>query len=242
MSTSATPSLSLPTLLLLPGAGGEHHDWPAALRQRRDVVAPDLPGHGAAAPPGCAAIDDYADWVAAQAAEWGLSRYVAVGHSMGGAIALTLALRGAPGLVGLVVVGAGGRMRVTPLILDAARAGQLAPVTETIATYGWGPQTPAERIADWRARFLRNDPQVVYHDFLACDQFDILPRLAEIQLPALILVGDRDQMTPPKHARFLAERLLQAELRLFDNHGHMLPLEAPEELSQVLLTWRASIL
>lgn len=229
------------TLLLLHGAGGDGRDWPAALRQRHDVVALDLPGHGATAPPGCAAIDDYTDWVMARAVEQGLKRYVAVGHSMGGAIALTLALRGAPGLAGLAAVGAGGRMRVTPLILDAARAGQLAPVAEAIATYGWGPHTPAERIADWQARFLRNDPQVVYHDFLACDQFDVLPRLAEIQWPVLVLVGDRDQMTPPKHARYLAERLPQAQLHLFDNHGHMLPLEAPDELSQALLTWRTQL-
>ena len=235
---SAPAAASTPTLVLVHGAGGGLLDWPAELPQHPGVTALDLPGHGHSRPPGCVNIDDYADAVMRAIEAVRPTRYVVVGHSMGGAVAQTLALRAAPGLSGLVLIGTGARMRVAPAILAHARD-RLDVVAEAIATYGWGPQSRANDIAAWRARFLQTDPLVVYHDFLACDQFDSMERLGQIQTPALVMVGRYDQMTPLKYGRYLAEHLPRAELVTFETDGHMLPMENPDHLWQAIFEWLA---
>lgn len=64
-----------------------------------------------------------------------------------------------------------------------------------------------------------------------------LETLAAIgDVPAAVLVGDRDRLTPPPCARSIATALPQAELTVCPGAGHMLPLERPEEVSAALLT------
>jgi pimeloyl-ACP methyl ester carboxylesterase len=68
---------------------------------------------------------------------------------------------------------------------------------------------------------------VLYSDFLACDEFDVRDRLAELRQPALVLCGADDQMTPVRHAQFLASAINNAVLNIVQNAGHMAMLEQP---------------
>ena len=88
-------SVLRPTLVLIHDAGGDHLSWPAEMRRlpAYRVIALDLPGHGKTAGPGRQSVQDYARDVADFIDFIGLSRAVFVGHAMGGAIALTLAIR-----------------------------------------------------------------------------------------------------------------------------------------------------
>ena len=48
-------------------------------------------------------------------------------------------------------------------------------------------------------------PAAQVNDFLCCDKFDIMDRIGEIKLPALVIVGDQDNMTPPKYSQYLVD-------------------------------------
>ena len=83
-----------PDLILVHGAGGNHQHWGAAVRNLRsaNVYALDLPGHGRSSGNGRTAIADYAAFVVGFMDALGLQKAVIAGHSMGGAIATTMAL------------------------------------------------------------------------------------------------------------------------------------------------------
>ena len=109
-----------PPLLLIHGAGGSRLHWPPGIRRLTGwrVLAIDLPGHGDSPGPGERSIEAYTGCVLEWLDEYGVERVIPAGHSMGGAIALTLALQAPDRLAGMVLVGSGARLRVAPSILE----------------------------------------------------------------------------------------------------------------------------
>ncbi len=217
-----------PTLLLIHGAGGSRLTWPLELRRFAEaaVVTLDLPGHGRSHPPARAHIADYADDVTAVIDALNLEKVVVVGHSMGGAIAQMLALRHRDKVAGLVLIGAGARLPVSDAILSQALT-NLPTAVEFITRYAWAKNTPSALVEDGRQIMLNSDPAVLHGDFVACSRFNVMERLPQIQIPALIIAGADDKMTPPKFGRYLAEHIPHAELLLLDGAGHMMMLEQP---------------
>lgn len=65
-------------------------------------------------------------------------------------------------------------------------------------------------------------------------EMDLREALATIGVPTTVVVGTHDRLTPPSHARLLAETIPTAELETLDGLGHMLPLEAPDELATLI--------
>jgi pimeloyl-ACP methyl ester carboxylesterase len=221
-------------LLLVHGAGGTHLHWPEALRTLpgRRVLAVDLPGHGQAPLPGETTIPGYAGAILGMLDTLGIPRAVVAGHSMGGAIALSLAMD-APGRVaGLFLVGTGARLRVAPAILagsaDPARAAETA---EAMAAFSFGPAASAEERATLARGVAAQPAGVLHDDFAACDAFDAMARLGSIRAPAFVVVGEEDRLTPPKYSAFLRERLPGEGMLLVPGAGHMVATEAPEEVT-----------
>ena len=87
---------------------------------------------------------------------------------------------------------------------------------------------PRERLVELATRRMAETrASVLYGDFLACDEFDVRDRLAELRQPTLVLCGADDQMTPVRHAQFLASSINNAVLNIIPNAGHMVMLEQP---------------
>ncbi|MFQ5420580.1 MAG: alpha/beta fold hydrolase [Anaerolineae bacterium] len=217
-----------PTLLLIHGAGGTHLTWPLELRRFAEavVITLDLPGHGRSQPPARTDITDYADDVAAVIDALQLENVIVVGHSMGGAIAQTLALRHRDKVAGLVLIGAGARLPVSDAILGQALTDFPAAVA-FITRYSWAKNTPSALVADGREIMLNTDPTVLYGDFVACNRFNVMERLPQIRVPTLVIAGTDDKMTPHKFGRYLADHISQANLLTLDGAGHMMMLEQP---------------
>ncbi|MDI7277557.1 MAG: alpha/beta fold hydrolase, partial [Anaerolineae bacterium] len=110
----------LPPVLFLHGAGGNALLWGQVLEQLSGVtaIALDLPGHGRSGGAGSSTIAGYRQAVLAAADALGFERLVIAGHSMGGAIALDVALE-APGRVhALVLMAVTARLYVAPALLE----------------------------------------------------------------------------------------------------------------------------
>jgi len=235
-----TSEAGRPPLVLIHGAGGTRLHWPPTLRRLPDteVYAVDLPGHGEAPGAGQATIAGYRQAIEAWMQALALPPAVIMGHSMGGALALSLALEAPARVAGLVLVGTGARLRVHPLLLEAARAGSV-PV-ETLATLvsWWYSPDASPRLRQLAARGLAaTNASVLHGDFLACDGFDVMDRLGAIDQPALVIVGEDDHMTPVKYARFLSEHLPHAQLEVIPTAGHMVMLEQPAAVEGALRVW-----
>lgn len=178
--------------------------------------------------------------------EVALSRVVLNGHSMGGAITLTLALRRPVWLAGIVLTGTGARLRVLPMLQQLLRTdypaavdliiGQsFAPVPEPL-TY-----KQKLKLNGARRHLLRTPQYVTVVDYEACDRFDVMQQIGNIAVPTLCLVGAQDAMTPPKYSEYLHSRIVGSSLAVIEGAGHMLPLEQPEQYNRHVADFLATL-
>lgn len=226
-----------PPLVFVHGAGGSRLHWPPSLRRLAGyrALAIDLPGHGDSPAGDDASIDAFAHGLTNWCASVDARRPVLVGHSMGAAIALTAALAGPAVLAGLVLIGAGARLKVNPQLLeDVGQPTTFAAAVDQILTWSFAAQADPRMVELARARLLETGPVVLAADLRACDRFDVAERLAEIHLPTLIVVGRNDRMTPLRLSEALQSGIAGARLQVVEAAGHMVMLERPEAVAAAL--------
>ena len=233
-----------PPLVLIHGAGGTHRHWPEAIRALpgRRVIALDLPGHGASPGPAPADVAGHARSVLGLLDALGLEAATVAGHSMGGATALALAIEARPRVAGLCLLGTGARLRVSPAVLQAtADPAALARAADSVAAWSFGSSAGEALRRELVEGLLAAAPGVVHGDFAACDAFDVMGRLGEIRVPALVVCGSEDRLTPPKYSEFLRDHIAGARLEIVPGAGHMVMLEAPAEVARLLEDFLASL-
>jgi pimeloyl-ACP methyl ester carboxylesterase len=229
--------LSRPPLVLIHGAGGNHLSWPPELRRLPDVrvFTLDLPGHGKTEGPGRQSIEDYASSIVRFLDEAGIARAVFAGHSMGGAIALSLALDFPERVCGLGLIATGSRLPVAPAILEnAATAPTFLLAVKTLQQSFISPQTSPQLMDTIFKQLAANRQALLYSDLLACDRFDVTSRLDAIRTPALVVCGLEDKLTPVRYSEALATCIPGAALQTVDEAGHMIILEQPQRLAKLL--------
>ncbi len=233
-----------PPLIFIHGAGGTHLHWPHQIRRmpNQRVLALDLPGHGKSAGFGSQSISDYANQIVEFLDAARLNAAVFFGHSMGSAIALTLALEFPKRVLGLGLVGSGARLSVNPQILESTASDLLFPHAIKLineAEFSANVNPRLKELAAQRMNEIR--PSVLHGDFLACNEFDVMSRLGEISKSTLILCGADDILTPVKYSEFLHAQIANSRLVIVPNAGHMVMLEAPQTVADEIGAFADSI-
>ena len=216
------------------GSGGSHRHWHNQLRGlsgKFNTLAVDLPGHGSSGGEPKTDIGAYSAFLHRFIRELGLEQVYLAGHSMGGAVALDYALNRPADLLGLILVGAGGRLRVAPAIMDVLRSGK--ELTD-MASYAYGPKATPDMLEQGSREMEAIPPAVYLADFTACDNFDIMDLLPRIEIPVLIICGSEDRLTPVKYSRYLLEKLPTSELEEIEGAGHMVMLEEPDKVTRAI--------
>jgi len=231
------------TVLFLHGAGGSHHtfrDQWAGLKGTARLVIPDLPGHGESGGTTRETVAAYSSWVSAFAEEIGASRFVLAGHSMGGAIALQAALDGVKGIEALVLLGTGARLKISPVIFEGI-AGRFREFAPELVEWMTSSSSSSLLREDVTHDVLSTRPATFLADFHACNGFDVMPRLGEIAVPALVVSGDDDRLTPLKYGEYLATNLRGSVLKIIHGAGHLAMLEKPTEVNAVISAFLHSL-
>ena len=230
-----------PPLVLIHGAGGTHLYWPPEIRRLRGycVYAPDLPGHGkSSTSDGQQSIGEYARYIVQWLESLQLRRAVLVGHSMGSAIALTLAIKHPEYVVGLGLIGAGARLRVLPDLLKyAADPTTFYKATDLLLTYSFSANASSRLVELATKRLAETRQSVLYGDLAACDRFDVMDQLTSIKQPTLVVCGAEDQMTPLRFAQHLSNSIPNARLRVIPGAGHMVMLEQPHLVVEDIISF-----
>jgi pimeloyl-ACP methyl ester carboxylesterase len=226
-----------PPVILIHGAGGNHLSWPPQIRRLADgrIYALDLPGHGKSEGVGKHSVDEYADDVIAFMKELKIREAVIVGISMGSAIALTLALKYPKKVLGLGLLGSGAKLLVAPAILETAgNVNTFESAVDMINENCFSANTPQSLLELSKRQMMEIRPPVLQGDFLACNVFDVVGQLENIILPTLIICGAEDKMTPVKFSELLHARIVNSQLHIVDHTGHMVMLEQPDFVAELL--------
>ncbi len=238
-------------LLLIQGLGNS--SWPARflfdeLAARRRVVAFDNRGTGRSfKEPLPQAIDDLADDAAALLETLAIDPAHVLGHSMGGYIAQTLALRRPELVRSLVLVGTGAGEPSHEAIPAETLDGWLTNAHLPLERYaratmhlsfapGWSHEHADEFERLLTARIERPTPPECWRaQFDACWRFveTGLP-VEEIRAPTLVVHGDADRVVPVSNGRAIARRVPGAELAVFANCGHYPQFEDPARFVSVV--------
>lgn len=228
-----------PTFVFIHGSGDNAHVWDAVIAAlpQYTALALDLPGHGALIDrpgPATMSIEDYTGVVRAELTRRGLEHICLVGHSLGSAIALRMAVD-YPALVSrLVVIGAGARLRVLPELLTQTQTDPAAKARLIEWAFAPAHQQQARAFA---GQLAPTAPGILHRDLAACNAFDMMSELGHIAQPTLVITGEEDRLTPPKYAHYLAEHLDNARLVLLPNVGHYAHIEAPEAIADAIRAW-----
>jgi pimeloyl-ACP methyl ester carboxylesterase len=178
-------------------------------------------------------VADYAEAVHSFILERRLARPAICGHSMGGAIALTLALDYPENVGALVLVDTGAKLGVLPELVEGLK-GQPLRAIERIITPMSFYSLSLDAARESRSALSVSNLPVFLNDYLACDGFDVRQRLPQIEAKTLIICGESDRMTPPKWSHYMKANILSSGLFFIREAGHMVPLEKPQSCAELI--------
>jgi pimeloyl-ACP methyl ester carboxylesterase len=218
------------------------------------VVAYDQRGHGASVLGHSGfSVPNLGDDLAALLEGLDLDDVVLVGHSMGGIAVQSfvarhpeLARARVRGVVLLSTLAAtlGGSQasqlnqlveRVTRRTPDSSRLWALRPLGRRMARVGFGSAPEENDLELVRQMLLECSPATRAAGPRSLIGFDLTAELDRIDIPTVVVCGTKDVITPPANARVLHERIADSKLELLDGGGHMLMLERPGAVNEIIV-------
>jgi proline iminopeptidase len=249
-----------PVILALHGGPGFDHayfkPWLSPLADFAQVVYLDLRCQGRSGRPAIetCTLEQMADDVASLCRTLEIHRPIILGHSAGGFVALTLAVRH-PEVVGRLILldtaAATADLDGTLDLLDQRRgvearqaaarlfAGDTSPSAMedfgrlVLPAYVGDPATFGP-IAESLARSSFNPEVSTFWSRQCALRYNLRPRLTEIHAPTLVVVGELDWVTPPSASRAIAAKLPEAEIEILPGAGHFLFAEALDEFLRIV--------
>ena len=243
---SEQPGTARPTFVLLhafPVWSALYDDVRDRLAAAYDLLTPDLPGWGSA-PLGDRepSLDVVADDIAGLLDGRGVERAVVGGTSMGGYVAMAFARRHPDRLAGLVLLDTkasadtdaarDNRERIARTALD--EGGPRVVVDEVLpallgeTTWQSRPQV-VDRVRGWVEQAAPG--AVAWAQRAMAARPDSFETLAQARVPALVVVGEEDRLTPPDESRAMHGALQDGELVVVPRAGHLSPVEAPDAVA-----------
>ena len=199
------------------------------------VIVPELPGFGRSA-----AVDGTLAGIADRMAEAvrdaaGGETPIVLGNGYGGFVALQMAIRHPGSAARFVFADCGaafseeGRQQFRNMAA-ASKAKGLAAISEVAMRRLFAPEFQAQHpdlMADRRAAFLKTDEGVFRSACAQLAELDLRGELHQVKVPALVVVGEQDEATPPAMSHELAAGLPDARLEVIPGCAHVPQLQAP---------------
>ena len=220
-------------LVFVHGAGEISEVWYYQVRKFPFSDAVSLPGHPQGE--GCLSIEEYAQWLERYIRERNYENVVLIGHSAGGAIALTCVLKKPYKYKGLVLIGTGAKFRPldeTIEFIKRALDGDDSEWRKSFEEKYW--MVDFRLKADLIKKRVSLGPKVQINDLLCCSKFDARNLLNKIKLPVLLICGNDDNQTPPAYSEYLAENIEKSMLLIIENATHQVMLERSKQVNRAI--------
>lgn len=245
-----------PPIVLLHGVGDGAYTWQWAMRslsRRNRVYAVSFPGFGNSAKPDVSYSPDFfADFTLAFLDAMNIERPMLVGNSLGGLVAMLLALRYPERLAALTLTSSAGLGREISMTLRLLTIPGFGPFLASwhktsIGAYQWAFFTswllfahPLEAPRAWTASLRQMAHMPGYLEATVATvksgstilgqrkRWIVLDQLNQLELPTLVLWGDRDRVVPAHQGRAAASRLPAGKFEVFSDCGHLPHIEATQ--------------
>lgn len=225
-------------LIILHGWGSSVNSWEKVMTELKKsnvkVFMPDLPGFGETQePPKPWNVDDYINFIESFSQQLGIKNFALAGHSFGGQIAISYALRNPDKLKGLILMDAARIMRRKKIKVKIfsllARVGNLTfsvpplhflkPLTQKI----WS-KLSGEKDYYLASPTMKETMRKVLGE-------EVGGKLSGIKTKTLILWGEKDYVTPLADAHIINQRIQGSKLVVFEGVGHPINVETPSEVA-----------
>jgi pyruvate dehydrogenase E2 component (dihydrolipoamide acetyltransferase) len=230
--------------VLIHGFGGDLSTWifnQAVLAAARPVIALDLPGHGASSKDVRAGdVPALADIIQGLLDTLGIARAHLAGHSLGGAVALELALSDPQRVVSLSLLAPAGLSRDIDVdyIATFIAANRRKAVKEVLARLVHDPEQVSRDMVENLLRYKRTDGVTAALTAIAATVFDDGGQsmsygdfIADVAVPILCLWGAEDAIIPLQHTAVLPDG---AEVHVLDNAGHLVQMEQASKVNNLI--------
>jgi 3-oxoadipate enol-lactonase/4-carboxymuconolactone decarboxylase len=228
-------------IIMVHGAGSNGHSWHNQVDyfgRAHSPVAIDLPAHGrSSGVEGLKTVQEYSDFVVAFLDALSIGSAVIAGRSMGGAIAMDMALRYPRRVEAIVPVVTAARFNISPKRIEALRGVAMGRAPQAFVTDGYSPATVKDRFEVVREGWMeqiKTDPRVRYTDIVACTRCDLLEKIAEIDKPTIIFAGAHDPITTPADGELIHGRIRGSKLNVIADAAHQLPNEQPAQINSAI--------
>ncbi|MFO1415165.1 MAG: alpha/beta hydrolase [Burkholderiales bacterium] len=235
-----------PTVVFVHGAAHDHSVW--ALQSRYfahhgwNALAPDLPAHGRSAGPALASVEAVAAWIVKALDALAIREACVVGHSLGSLATLACAAAYPERVAKIALLGPAVPMAVSDALLAAAKADDHVAFelingwSHSTAKQIGGNRVPGLWMTGAAMRLMeRTAPGVLYTDLAACHAYsDGLVAARAVRCPALLVLGQRDIMAPPKATQALQDALAHKTVVTLPGTGHAMMAEQPDAVLDAL--------
>jgi pimeloyl-ACP methyl ester carboxylesterase len=228
-----------PVIVILHGWGSSSRSWEKVAMLLEEagfsVYVPNLPGFGGTKPPKKNwGVGDYGKWVSDYIETINQDNVILLGHSFGGRISIKMAAeKYCPRVSGLILVGAAGIRHFNTREQAASWAAKKSRMFKSLPGYQylrWFFYRFILRKKDYyEARGIMREilKRVV--------EEDMMPYLEEINIPTLLVWGERDKMTPLSDGYLMSRKITGSSLKIIPQAGHAVNLEKPEELVRIII-------
>jgi pimeloyl-ACP methyl ester carboxylesterase len=232
------------TVVLLHGFPLDSGMWTPqieALAAKRRIIAPDFRGFGQSAQTGAFTIEGLADDIHGLAKELGLQKFFLAGLSMGGYVALAYVKKYAATLKGLILLDtkaepdtAEGKINRDRMIAIVNERGA-KPIADAML-----PKLMPAEVIEHRPQLVKElremmegtRPETIAQALAAMrDRPDRTAELEKIEVPTLVIVGEKDAITPPEVMRAMAEKIPGAVVKEIVGAGHMSNMEQASQVN-----------
>ncbi len=229
---------NLPTILGVGGWTGDSDLWVqpfSAMSPRWRTIAYDHRGTGATTcPVESITVENMVDDVFAVMDAFGVEKCVLAAESAGAITALSAALQRPDRFTGLVLAD-GMYFSPTPPERNPFIAGLRANYGQTLAAFvnNCLPEPDSAHINRWGLQILgRASQEAAIQLLIAAASVDVRPRLGEINLPTLVIHGEKDVIVPLEASQWLAQAMPNARLEIFEGAGHVPTMTFPEKVAE----------
>ncbi len=209
----------------------------------------DFPGHGLSEDAGNYTIDEFCRYVYVVTRKLRIRKFIIIGHSLGGMVALKLALDYSDLLAGMILIDTSAKLKRHLLqnvssMLGIAGGKLVFPAIKR-AVIDFSAVHP---LTGWKTRkkikddIIKVPNNITVKTLKSIRSFDVIDTLGRITVPVLIMVGSMDIFTDIRHALTLYVRIPHSSLRLIGGAGHMSMLEQPGKVNAYIKEFISTLL